>query len=250
MRTFDAHAHTLFYQPQLDLLSRTRVGDEALLRALGPDRRLHGPQRTLSRAHAAGELEAVARWTLDVATAQAAALAAAGWRTPIAVNLSPGQLFPELPDMLHALLDARSLPRSALVIELTEDQPLDDAAAHVLVALSEAGQPLALDDLGHAFANLDRVVLPVRWSQLKLDRALVRRACDGHAAAGAVVRAVAGLGRELGALVIAEGLESPRDVAMTLTLGVTVGQGYGLGAPVPGAVLAEDALLDGPTDRG
>lgn len=249
--TFNPRAHALVYQVQRNLETFDRVGDEALLRTVGPNGRLEGPERSLRRAHAAGELEVLGRWTLATASAQAARLADRGSRTPIAVNLSAGQLYRGLPGELAALLEGRGLDTGALVLELTEDQPLDQPGLDVLTELSERGFQLAVDDLGRDFANLDRLVLPVRWSQLKLDRGLVRRACDDAArassAARAVVRHVAALGRELGCVVIAEGLESEHDIARVLSLGVTVGQGYGLGLPVPGPVVEEDVLLDGLT---
>ena len=132
-----------------------------------------------------------------------------------------------------SILQRHGFPADHLVIELTEHRPLrdPDAARVKFDAFRRHGIRFAADDLGAGNAGL-RLLAQVRFDVLKVDLSLVQRSGPG-APSNAVIGSVVGLATQTDALVIAEGLEHPEQVAQVATLGVRAGQGYLLGRPAP-----------------
>jgi EAL domain-containing protein (putative c-di-GMP-specific phosphodiesterase class I) len=137
------------------------------------------------------------------------------------------------------------------MLEITESVLVDaeDRVERELVALREAGCVISIDDFGKGHSTLARLSrLPV--DVLKMDRGFVAHIEDDPRTA-AVVASVIELGRTLGLDVVAEGVETPGQLAALRRLGCRYLQGYLLGRPVPAAdlsaVLAEPipGVLDG-----
>lgn len=207
-------------QPVLDLASGQPVGQEALARFGGrvPTDRwfraagLHG---------LAFELE---RMTL------ARALATLGSLPPeqfLALNTSPAALHDE--DVLR-MLHANDLSR--VVIEITEHDAVNDyeVTRQELGRLRDAGARIAVDDVGAGFASLRHVLL-LQPDVVKLDTSLTRDVHE-NARQAAIVRAVVTFANEVGAVVLAEGIEVAEQVPALVDAGVTLGQGWHLGIPV------------------
>ena len=206
-------------QPVVRLADDTVVGYEALLRL--PDGEV--PESLLQRAQDAGVRPAVELACLR---------AAASLGTPPAgrllfVNLGPGVLeHPDLPEVV------RSLP-SRLVLEITEHQALPARASLVelLAPLLDGGARLAVDDTGSGYASLEHVV-ELRPEFLKLSSRLVT-GLDRDPARLALVRALAAFAREVGASIVAEGVEREGERAALLAAGVEHAQGWLLARPGP-----------------
>jgi EAL domain-containing protein (putative c-di-GMP-specific phosphodiesterase class I) len=127
----------------------------------------------------------------------------------------------------------------SLDIELTESAFIhfSDDLVTMLERVRALGIAIALDDFGMGYSSLTYVRrLPLR--AIKVDQTFVRGAV-ANAGDAAIVRWVARLGLELGLEVIAEGIETDRELELVLEAGCTRGQGYFFGRPVPAETFIE-----------
>lgn len=216
------------FQPLWCLHTGALLGVEALSRF--PAARETSPEAWFLQASAAGmgvELELLAL------TAALQAAAAVPDEIVVAVNLSPAAC---LDPRIRQTLLRGPLPPARLMLEITEREEVSDYAAleSALAPLRAAGMQLAVDDAGAGFASL-RHVLRLRPDIIKLDRSIVRNIEreKTHRALGA---AMVGFAAEIGASVLAEGVETADELTAVKELGMDAVQGYHLGRPstVPG----------------
>lgn len=218
-------------QPILDLVEGRIMGYEALSR--GPSNSpLHAPQALFSVAEHYGLLPA-----LDWACLRTAIKTFARLKLPgrLFVNLSPGSLLDAsfTPDAMLAALANAGIASKQVVIEITESTPTLDYARlrQVVTDLHAAGIEVAIDDLGEGFSSLRL------WSELK--PAFVK--IDKHFIAGIhqdphkiqFVRSIKLLAEGAHSHVIAEGVETPSELAVLKDLGIRFAQGYLIGRPSP-----------------
>jgi EAL domain-containing protein (putative c-di-GMP-specific phosphodiesterase class I) len=159
-----------------------------------------------------------------------AALALVGCLGPdqlLSVNVSARALL-QAPEIGKLFAGAHA---SRLVLELTEHAEVEDYGhlAHTLEPVRRAGTLLAVDDAGSGYAGLEHI-LRLRPDVLKLDRCLVQDIAH-DAGRRALCQAMAGFTAETGAALVAEGVETPEDLATLRDLGVVYAQGYLLGRP-------------------
>jgi EAL domain-containing protein (putative c-di-GMP-specific phosphodiesterase class I)/DNA-binding NarL/FixJ family response regulator len=217
----------IVFQPIVDLDSRTVVGHEALSRFGANPKR--GPARWFAEAHDVGlgvELELLA---VEMACERSHLLPKA---TFLAVNVSP--VTAERPALLD-LLDCAHVDH--LVLEVTEHAPVENYARFrvAIGRMREHGARLAIDDAGAGFASL-RHILELNAELIKLDGSLTH-SLEADPRRRSLASAMIEFGRESGASVLAEHIESEMQLCELRRLGVTYGQGYYLGrpqvAPVP-----------------
>ncbi len=228
--------------PTVDLPTGTPIGVEALIRWEHPRRGPLIPKDFLRAVEASDLLGQFTRYVLDQALSCAAALARAGHRLPMAVNLSPRSLLdPQLPTDLAEMLKRHGVPAQELVLEITETVALSPLRVtdQVLHALRELGVRFAVDDFGTGYSSLT-FLTRIAVDELKVDRTFVARMGESKEAA-AIVRAVIDLGKRLGIRVTAEGVESAEQRATLVKLGCDAGQGFHFARPVPSAEIV-DAL--------
>jgi len=234
----------LHYQPQTALEDEHVVGVEALVRWRHPHRGLLGPAAFLDVAEGSGLMRRLGREVLRTAIAQAALLRDAGHRVPVAVNLSTADLVDgALPTEVAQLLDAADLDGERLTLEITENTVMaqPERVLRTLHDLRALGCRVSLDDFGTGHASLEHLArLPV--DELKIDRAFVGGIERDDAAATAIVRALALLGRDLGMEVVAEGVETRTAWRELAACGATAAQGFLIARPLPADELA--AWLD------
>ncbi len=129
--------------------------------------------------------------------------------------------------------EARAFPLDDLVLEIVEHTKASDTASFraALHELSGAGVQLAVDDFGIAHSNY-RMILEVRPDYLKIDRYFVR-GCWTDSSRRAVIHSIARLAEELGARVVAEGVEDRQEFRALLAAGIDLFQGYLFGRPGP-----------------
>jgi diguanylate cyclase (GGDEF)-like protein len=238
----------LHYQPLIDLRSERLVGIEALVRWLHPSRGLLLPGEFIPVAEDSRLMLPLGRWVLAEACRQAA-----DWRQDhpaahdltVCVNFSSAQFTdPTLVGGVRETLADSGLPPGRLVIELTETALLRDteAMADRMMDLKALGVRLAVDDFGTGNASLRHLArFPV--DVLKVDRSFVSEIGIDHRQS-AIAGSIISLGENLGMAVVAEGIETPEQLAHLRSLGCDFGQGFYLGRPVPAAELAP--LLAGP----
>jgi len=213
----------IVFQPIVDLVTRRTVGFEALSRFPPPDR---SPLRWFDDADIAG-----LRAELEFASVRAALnqLDRLPGDAYLSLNFSPSVLN-ELPRLdLDAL--AERVPLGRIVLEVTEQAPIDDYArlGEALTDIRSRGARLAIDDAGAGFASM-RHIVSLRPEIIKLDISLIRD-IDSDPSRRALAASIAHFGMQTGASVVAEGIETEAELAALIALGVPLGQGYLLGRP-------------------
>ena len=221
----------VFYQPVIDLRSDAVSGFEALLRWHHPQRGMVSPAEFVPVAEEIGAIVPIGAWVLQQACA-----AAAAWpgEMSVAVNLSPVQFKSNdlVATVIAALRDAR-LASSRLELEITETVMLQDTRATLatLHQLRSLGVRIAMDDFGTGYSSLS-YLRRFPFDRIKIDQSFVselgkQRDC------GAIIRAVIGLGHDLGMAITSEGVETQEQLAALVAAGCSDIQGYLFGRPVP-----------------
>jgi EAL domain-containing protein (putative c-di-GMP-specific phosphodiesterase class I) len=223
------------YQPKLDLRAGRVIGVEALVRWNHPERGLLYPDVFLPLAEQAGLMRRLALQVLERSLRDLQAWRASGHDLSVAVNLSVSNLQDvALPDQVGMLLDAFDVPATALVLEITEDVLMADAARsqQVMAGLRRLGVRLSIDDYGTGYSSLSYLrALPV--DELKLDRSFVSNLTSDERAA-AIVRSTLQLSLDLGMSMVVEGVEDADTLAALRAWGCDVAQGYHIARPMPG----------------
>jgi EAL domain-containing protein (putative c-di-GMP-specific phosphodiesterase class I) len=147
--------------------------------------------------------------------------------TFLAVNLSPETACS--PDLLRAIQFTRATRR--VVLEVTEHAPVRDYAKlnAAIGKLRTRGVRLAVDDAGSGFASLQHIIR-LAPDFIKLDIGLTRDV-DNDLARRALAAALISFAAEIGATIIAEGIETEAELSTLHELGVAYGQGFHLARP-------------------
>ena len=237
----------LAYQPIYDLSTGKINSFEALLRWSHPERGLVGPDIFIPIAEESGLIGTLTELVLTRACRQLKAWQlASGTATKLRmqVNVSGTDLcrLAVVSHVTRALL-TNGLEPWQLTLEITESMLMKrlDSALETMTQLRELGVGLSVDDFGTGYSSLSYLsTLPI--TSLKIDRSFVQRLQDGTRNSE-VVKAIVTLGHSLGRSVIAEGIESPAQLAKLRELGCGFGQGYLLARPLS-ADMAEAWLAD------
>jgi diguanylate cyclase (GGDEF)-like protein/PAS domain S-box-containing protein len=233
-RAIDQQELVLHYQPKMDLVGGAIVGVEALMRWQHPQRGLLLPAEFIAIAEECGVIVPMGRWVLREACRQARAWLDAGLPPlRIAINTSAVELRDQdFVERVSAALADSGIAPAQLELELTETFLLQDAqsTATILRAVKALGVGLALDDFGTGYSSLSHLKrFPI--DTLKIDQSFVRDiATDADDAR--IVSAVISMGRSLNLRVVAEGVETPEQLAYLRAQGCTEGQGYFFGRAV------------------
>jgi diguanylate cyclase (GGDEF)-like protein len=233
------------YQPQADFLTHQIRGVEALVRWEHPERGLLAAHEFISYAERGGLSQELRRFVVEEAALQWRTWFELGFDLELAVNLSAvDMLDPALPDELQFAMARHDLPPWNLVLEITERALIADErrARKVVERLDEIGIRLAVDDFGTGFSSLASLrTFPIR--QVKLDRSLLADV-PGDESAEAIVGGSVEIAHGLGALVVAEGIETRQQWRFAHTMGCDIAQGYLIGRPAPADELLQ--LFDAP----
>jgi diguanylate cyclase (GGDEF)-like protein/PAS domain S-box-containing protein len=226
----------LHYQPQMDLRTGAIVGVEALLRWQPPGQPMVYPGDFVPMAEETGLIVQIGEWVLRTACAQLRAWENAGLCDGVrmAVNLSARQFKQHnVVNMVSRVLQGTGCDPGRLELEITEsvlmDQP--EVAVATLQQLSDMGVSLAIDDFGTGYSSLS-YLKKFPLDALKIDRSFVRDITTDSDDA-AIARAVIALAHSMKLIVIAEGVETPEQLAFLKEQDCDQMQGYLLGRPVP-----------------
>jgi len=213
----------MVFQPVVSLIDGSIAGAEALARFSAEPHQ--PPDRWFADAASVGmglELELHA---IDLAVAQLDDLPEDIF---LSVNASP-----ETVRSSRLMRVVESVPPSRIVVELTEHEQIDDYETidEVSQTLRGMGVRLAVDDTGSGYASL-RHILRLSPDIIKLDRDLIL-GVDADPARRALASALVHFASDIGAMVIAEGIETHAELEVLRDLGVTYGQGYLMARPGP-----------------
>jgi diguanylate cyclase (GGDEF)-like protein/PAS domain S-box-containing protein len=237
-RAIETDELRLRYQPLMSLRSGAFVGAEALVRWEHPERGLLSPAEFIPIAEDSGLIVPLGAWVLAEACRQAAA-----WdgEQRVAVNLSPRQLtHSDVPALLERALVETGVDPSQIELEITENVLMEQSSDALvpLRRLKQMGVRVVLDDFGTGWSSLGYLQrFPI--DGLKIDREFI----DGlgvETGDTAIVSAVLSLARALELEVVAEGVETERQLEWLRERGCTYAQGYLLGRPMAAAQLEED----------
>ena len=231
----DPTQFVLHYQPKIDLHTEVTTGTEALVRWQHPRLGLISPDLFIPLAEATGLIDELTPLVLNGALAECARWTANGHRVSVAVNLSARNIEnPALPQLVAQALVAHGVDPTQLILEITESIIMGDPkqTLPVLHQLNDLGLSLSLDDFGTGHSSLAYLQqLPVR--EVKIDRSFVLGLDSADSAnSRALIRGIAGLSKNLGLRVVAEGMEDEERLAELRDLGCDIGQGYHISRPL------------------
>ncbi len=244
-RAVELEDWVLHYQPLVDLSDGRMVGVEALVRWQEPNG-LVPPGEFIPLAEELGLIEAIGDWVIDEMARQQMLWAEEGIDLEMSFNLSPRQLWSaHLAEKVIGKLRLAGVDPTKIVVEITESTAMadPDRTQKILSELHAWGLTLAIDDFGTGYSSLARLRhMPV--DILKIDRAFVREVDKDRGLAG-MVRAMIQLAQSLDMTPLAEGIETPGELAFLRSNGCRLAQGFLFSRPVSPDEIPALALRDG-----
>jgi len=240
----------LLYQPKLDLVSGRLAGMEALLRVKDEQGGLSLPENFIQLAEETGLIVPIGEWVMREACTFNKSLQERGLPPMrVAINLSARQLTRyDLVRAVEQALSEAQLPAECLELELTESMVMHDpdGVISILAQLKALGVQLSIDDFGTGYSSLNYLKrFPV--SSLKIDQSFVHD-LGQEENASAIVKAVISLGHSLDMKVIAEGVETQKQLSFLLENRCDAIQGFLFSRPLAAAefvTLVESEIHNG-----
>jgi EAL domain-containing protein (putative c-di-GMP-specific phosphodiesterase class I) len=224
---------SLHYQPKVSLRSGRIVGAEALIRWSHPEHGMIAPEKFVPLAEETGLILDLGNWVFEEACRQIRNWLASGLElVPIAVNISARQFDNQLPKRLQAAIDRYGVPCELLKLEITESLLVrgPEEVIPIMNELVALGFTLALDDFGTGYSSLAYLKkFPI--TTLKIDRTFVIGVPDDENDC-AIAQAIVTMGKQLRQEIVAEGVETPAQMAFLRDLGCDQLQGYLFSPPI------------------
>ncbi|WP_008310603.1 putative bifunctional diguanylate cyclase/phosphodiesterase [Leptolyngbya sp. PCC 6406] len=224
----------LYFQPQLDSVTGSVVGMEALLRWQHPRLGLLSPESFLKLAERTGLIIAIGEWVLSMGIAQAQIWHSLGFgHLTLGINLSARQFHhPQLMAQIQRAVEAVNYDPTCLELEITETVALRKlkASQEMMAQLRVMGVKISLDDFGTGYSALHALkVLPL--DRLKIDRSFITELVDSPPDQ-AIAIAIIALAQGLFLDVVAEGVETEAQATLLNSLGCAHMQGYWFSHPL------------------
>jgi diguanylate cyclase (GGDEF)-like protein/PAS domain S-box-containing protein len=233
-RALERHEFEVHYQPKVNLSTGQIAGAEALLRWTHPTRGLVSPAQFIPVAEDCGLILPIGKWVLHQACQQAQTWIRSGLPLGMmAVNVSAVEFRNEhFLEGIFTTLEETGLDPTRLELELTESVLMKHAesAESILKALRTHGMQVAVDDFGTGYSSLSYLSrFPI--DALKIDQSFVRQISAQQEAS--IVTAIISMGRSLKLRVVAEGVETQKQLTFLQAQECDEAQGYYFGRPVP-----------------
>ncbi|MBQ4811171.1 hypothetical protein A7985_01460 [Pseudoalteromonas luteoviolacea] len=218
----------LNYQPIIDSQSDTISMIEALIRwPLANTTQL--PEEFIPIAEEAGLIQAIGQWVLESALAQFShMLCDEGYQFRLSVNVSPCQLCDsDFSDMVKQALSHASVPPSKLVLDITEAALLqnDQAINDTLLALSDIGVGLALDDFGSGLSSISHL-LQYPFEIVKIDSSIVQQIAQRDSKQHDMLQGLSFMLSKLNIKVVGEGIETSMQAKVCDSMDISLQQGF------------------------
>jgi len=224
-----------YYQPKVDLKAGALCGAEALIRWTHPERGQVSPLKFIPVAEDSGLILPIGTWVLHEACRQVRSWIDAG--APffsIAVNISARQFHDKgFLNNIVAILSETELPAQYLELEITESvlMKYSESTASILHTLREKGVRISIDDFGTGYSSLS-YLRKFPLDSLKIDQSFVHRIGETDNQK-AIVNAIISMGHCLNLRVIAEGVETEKDMDFLKESGCDEAQGFYFSRPLP-----------------
>lgn len=235
-RAIENHEFQLHYQPIISLRNEMINGFEALLRWQHPTRGLISPAEFIPIAEETGLIIPLGWWVLQEACRQMQAWQVEFPADPpltISVNISSRQFAqPNLVSEIQRILKETGLSAQSLKLEITESTVMEnaEAATRMLQKLRDLGIHLSIDDFGTGYSSLGYLHrFPV--DTLKIDRSFIN-SIENDLEKMEIIRTVTTLAWNLGMDIVAEGVETKKQLAHLKALKCENGQGYLFSKPL------------------
>ncbi len=226
----------LFYQALVSLQTKQIIGFEALVRWQHPKHGLMAPSEFIPLAETTGLIVAIGRWAIHQACNQLRR-----WQQGsliessllMSVNLSAQEFSqPNLIDYIQQVLRDTGIEGHRLKLEITESTLMGDleGAIATLNEIKSLGIQIGIDDFGTGYSSLSHLYY-FPTDTLKIDQSFVRR-LGNHTENDEIVRTIITLAHNLGMNVIAEGIETRRQLNLLRSLRCEYGQGYLFSKPL------------------
>ncbi|MBE9223278.1 EAL domain-containing protein [Cyanobacterium stanieri LEGE 03274] len=224
----------LHYQPRIKVESREITGVEAFLRWNHPELGCMYPKQFLPLAEETGLIMDIGEWVLETACFQHRI-----WlknnviQKPISINISNYQFQqPNFTNVIANVLEKTDLPSEFLELEITEETIAQDLelAQKTLLQLKEMGIKICLDDFGKGMSALG-YLKQFQIDTIKIDQDIVQN-LENNSQDLAIVSAIIGVGKNFNIAVVAEGIESKKQLDLLLELGCEEIQGNLLTEPL------------------
>ena len=245
----------LVYQPKLDLKSGLFTGVEALIRWHHPKKGMVSPDQFIPMAEENGLMQCITEWVVAEGAMFAKTLCSKRPEMCVSVNITAQDVErTDFVTFVNRVVREQGILPSQLCLEFTESGLIEDTD-NVIASLSElssAGLKLSIDDFGTGYSTLKQLQhLPV--DEMKIDRSFVSGLASNEKNQ-AMVKSMIDMGARRGLRVVAEGVESYREMRWLQTMGCHEVQGFFISRPLSGQDLLQfidmrHALHDSKTEE-
>ncbi|WP_026692211.1 sensor domain-containing protein [Peribacillus kribbensis] len=235
-RAIDKRELTLYYQPQVNLLTNEIESLEALLRWHNPTLGYVSPAEFIPLAEDTALIVPIGEWVFEEVCRQMVEWDEKGLNElKVAINLSPKQfLQPQLVDKIKVTIEKYRIRPSRLEVEITEGAIQDISESLTIVKrLKEIGLSISVDDFGTGYSSLS-YLKQFPLDTLKIDQSFVKEILSDQKDA-AITTTIIHLAQSLGLEVIAEGVELPEQAGFLKDANCQKVQGFLYSRPLPPA---------------
>lgn len=234
-KALDNKEFTLYYQPQIELVTGRIVGMEALVRWNHPTEGFISPADFIPVAEETGQIYVLEQRIIEQALIQKEKWEDEGFNDiELSINLSSKTLISDFNfKQIESILSDYNVDYSKIVFEITETAVISnvDLAIERLNSLKNKGLKIALDDFGTGYSSITYLKkLPI--DIIKLDKSYIKTVTNGGIDS-AIVKCILSLTDDLDFRVIAEGIETYEQLEYLKNINCQTGQGYYIGMPSP-----------------
>ena len=250
-RAIERQEFRVFYQPIVNLKTKSVTEFESLIRWEHPENGLIMPCDFIPLAEETGLIIPMGRWVLEESCRQIKK-----WEKKfvfssppsISVKLSAKQLMnSEVYDHIKEIIEQSAISPHSLKLEVTESMVMENAelALKILSDLCNLGIRISSDDFGTGYSSLS-YLHRFPFHRLKIDRSFISK-MDQDEKSEEIVRTIILLSKNLSMDVVAEGIETEKQLQRLVGLGCAYGQGYLFSRPLTVAGI-ENFMVDSPNN--
>ncbi len=233
-KALDNNEFVMYLQPQIDIDKRTMCSAEALVRWKHPMKGLLVPAQFLQLFESNGFITKLDMYMWEEACKYIAKMQKEGTEIPISVNISRVHIGnSDLPQILTALVKKYQIPARLLELEITENLFIDDVSElfEQMTELKKCGFKILMDDFGSGYSSLN-MLRNAPIDTLKIDRFFLDEIMSTERGK-IIVESSVKMAKQLGLIVVAEGVETKEQLDFLESVGCDIAQGYYFSKPIP-----------------